>query len=159
MELTKSPKKFNDSAEMSPYTEASQYSTDLFDSAALKYIRSATSENTRVAYQSDIADFLKRGGELPATAAGIVNYLQQSATRLNPRTLRRRLIAIRTWHRLKKLVDPTDDPVVKSTMRGISRQHGTPRKQAKALRLQDLDVVVKFLQQQGNFGQPNQSFS
>ena len=32
------------------------------------YINAATSHNTRLAYQSDIADFLKKGGTIPVSS-------------------------------------------------------------------------------------------
>lgn len=111
------------------------------------YIRAATSDNTRIAYQSDIAHFLKQGGTLPATAPSIETYLRQCAADYNPRTLKRRLTALRQWHKLKGLNDPTQSPAVIKTLRGIARLHGKPKKQALALRLQDLDQMVAALDQ------------
>ncbi len=40
------------------------------------YIHAATSDNTRAAYQSDIAHFLKAGGPLPTTPQVIETYLR-----------------------------------------------------------------------------------
>ena len=116
---------------------------------ARTYIQAATSDHTRQAYQSDIRDFLKKqGGVLPASPESIAAYLRQSASHLNPRTLKRRLTALRQWHTLKGEDDPTASSVVKKTLRGIARLHGRPKQQAAALRLQDLDQIVSYLKTQ-----------
>ncbi|MEK6731899.1 MAG: site-specific integrase [Pseudomonadota bacterium] len=75
-------------------------------------------------------------------------YLQACAKTYNPRTLRRRVTALRQWHRLRHKPDPTTDPLVIKTLRGISRLHGQPKKQATALKLQDLDKIVVWLKTQ-----------
>ena len=113
------------------------------------YIHAATSDNTRLAYQADIQHFLKSGGRLPATPQDLERYLKDSAPQYNPRTLTRRITALRQWHRLKGVNDPTQDPRVKKTLRGIARMHGRPRQQTPALRLQDLDQILQYVSQQG----------
>lgn len=105
------------------------------------YIHAATSDNTRRAYRADIEHFLASGFSLPATAEMIESYLRKSARDNNPRTLTRRMTAIRQWHKLKGEGDPTDNPLVQKTLRGIKRLHGAPKKQAQALRLEDLDKI------------------
>ena len=112
------------------------------------YISAATSDNTRAAYQADIADFLKKGGALPATAQDIEAYLKKCAPHYNPRTLVRRLTALRQWHKLKGVDDPTASPMVRKTLRGIARLHGRPKTQAAALRLEDLDRLTTYLLEQ-----------
>lgn len=110
------------------------------------YIEAATSDNTRLAYQSDIQDFQKKGGVLPATPQEVETYLRQCAAEYNPRTLTRRMTALRQWHKLKGHPDPTESPLVMKTLRGIARLHGKPKKQALALRLEDLDQIIHYLQ-------------
>ena len=112
------------------------------------YIQAATSDNTRRAYQADIEHFEKIGGQLPATPESVAAYLRQCATSHNPRTLVRRLTAIRQWHKLQGVTDPTQSPLVIKTMRGIARIHGRPKRQASALRLKDLDRLVVHLTSQ-----------
>jgi len=109
------------------------------------YIQAATSDNTRAAYQSDVQHFLNSGGQLPASPEDLERYLKDSAPQYNPRTICRRLTALRQWHRLKGEADPTQDPRVKKTLRGIARLHGQPKQQAAALRLSDLDQLVTYL--------------
>lgn len=114
------------------------------------YIHAATSENTRIAYQTDIDHFLKEGGALPATPEQVEMYLKKCASLYNPRTLIRRMTALRQWHRLANEKDPTTDSLVTKTLKGITRLHGRPRKQASALRLKELDQVVAHLDQSNN---------
>jgi hypothetical protein len=91
------------------------------------YLAAATSDNTRKAYRSDINHYEQSGGILPATPELIVHYLQIYATKLNSRTLSRRLIAIKHWHQYQGFPDPTVHPLVTKTMIGISRVHGKPK--------------------------------
>lgn len=113
------------------------------------YIYAATSDNTRKSYQSDINHFMGLGFKLPASAETIEQYLKLSANDYNPRTLVRRITALRQWHRFQGLDDPTDTPVVRKTMQGIARLHGKPKKQALAMRLEDLDKISAYLIEQG----------
>ncbi|MCW5590075.1 MAG: tyrosine-type recombinase/integrase [Legionellales bacterium] len=114
------------------------------------YIQAATSPNTREAYQRDVEHFLREGGQLPATPVMVEAYLRKLAPDYNPRTLIRRLTALRQWHKLKGAPDPTKSPLVTKTMRGIARLHGRPKQQALALRLSDLDQLVQYLDQQNS---------
>lgn len=97
------------------------------------YIHLATSNNTRKAYRSDIHHYETWGGKLPATAEMIANYLRFYANQLNPRTLARRLIAIKHWHTYQGFSDPTSHPAIQKTMTGIIRTHGKPKEKARAL--------------------------
>ncbi len=114
---------------------------------ASDYIHAATSENTRLAYQSDIEHFLAQGHPLPATPEAVERYLKTCAAGYNPRTLIRRVTALRQWHKLKGIEDTTQSPLVAKTMRGIARLHGRPKKQAVALRLKDLDQLITHLKE------------
>jgi len=54
---------------------------------------------------------------------------------INPRTLQRRVVALRQWHTSQGFNDPTGHPLVKKTLTGIARQHGIPKVKAPALTL------------------------
>ena len=110
-----------------------------------KYIAAAISDNTRTAYQSDVAHFLAAGYELPASPEKLQHYLMGCAEQYNPRTLARRLIGIGQWHQTQGMIDPTKAAVVAKTMSGIARLHGLPKKQAPAINMSDLGVVIKCL--------------
>lgn len=112
------------------------------------YITAATSPNTRRAYQADKRHFEAWGGELPASLEGILLYLHEFATKLNPRTLARRLTALKNWHTYQGFPDPTNHPAVTKTMSGIMRTHGKPKEKAPPLLPEQLSKIVLFLEQE-----------
>lgn len=109
------------------------------------YIKAATSQNTRIAYQSDIRHFELWGGKLPARPEMIAEYLQTYAATLNSRTLARRLTALKNWHTYQGFPDPTEHPAILKTMSGIHRVHGKPKDKAHPLAPEDLLRIVKSL--------------
>jgi integrase len=112
------------------------------------YLAAATSPNTRRAYQSDIQHFEKWGGQLPAHREAILAYLQTYATLLNPRTLSRRLTALKHWHTYQGFPDPTQHPVVSKTLAGIMRTHGRPKDKAPPVLPEHLLKIVNHLHQE-----------
>lgn len=112
------------------------------------YLHAATSENTRKAYRSAIRQFEKWGGRLPTQRDVVISYLLAKAESLNPRTLDLHLTAISQWHIYQGISDPVGDPMVRKTMEGIRRTHGRPKQKAKALRLEHIAQMVKYLGQQ-----------
>ena len=114
------------------------------------YIHAATSENTRKAYQNDINHFMKSGALLPSNGDAVIHYLQTFAGELNPRTLVRRLTAIKHWHTYQGFPDPTAYPLVRKTLTGIMRTHGKPKQKAPALALEQLITMVRFMAEHDN---------
>jgi integrase len=110
------------------------------------YIIAATADNTRKAYRSDIQHFEQWGGKLPARPEAIIAYLQVYAESLNPRTLARRLTAIKNWHTYQGFSDPTAHPAISKTMTGIARIHGKPKAKAYPLLPEDLLRIALYLQ-------------
>ncbi len=109
------------------------------------YVKAATSANTRKAYQTDILHFMRWGGLLPASADMIVSYLQTFASQLNPRTLQRRVTALKNWHVYQNFSDPTAHPLVRKTLIGIQNIHGKPKDKAPPLQLDTLQTMIKYL--------------
>ena len=116
--------------------------------AANPYVHAATSENTRKAYQNDINHFVNSGGLLPSTPDIVICYLQAFADKLNPRTLVRRLTAIKHWHVYQGFADPTAYPLVRKTLTGIMHVHGKPRQKAPALTSDQLITMAQYMSQQ-----------
>lgn len=114
------------------------------------YVALATSDNTRKAYQSDIRHFENWGGRLPANPEAIVIYLQHHAQTLNPRTLSRRLTALKNWHLYQNFPDPTVHPAITKTLAGIVRTHGKPKEKAWPLAPEGLLKMVQRLQKDGS---------
>jgi integrase len=109
------------------------------------YAREATSDNTRIAYRDDVRHFIAWGGVLPTTPDVLLQYLQAFAKSLNPRTLKRRLVALKHWHTFQGLVDPTGHPLIRKTISGILRVHGKPLEKAAALSVEQLSLIVDYL--------------
>lgn len=109
------------------------------------YIHRATSDNTRKAYRNDIRHYESWGGKLPATIDMIARYLEAHAFSLNPRTLARRLVAIRHWHTYQAFADPTTHPAIQKTMTGILRTHGKPKNKARAITLDEIARIHLLL--------------
>lgn len=128
-----------------------EFTPNLVSLISNPYIKAATSENTRLAYQSDIRHFESWGGKLPSSSEIIIQYLQEFATILNPRTLSRRIIAIKHWHTYQGFPDPTAHPAIQKTLIGIMRLHGKPKEKARPLALEDLLIIVNTLEQENSF--------
>jgi integrase len=109
------------------------------------FLNAATSSNTRRTYQSAIRHFLGWGGMLPADEGTVLRYMVAFADVHNPRTLAIRLTALSRWHVHQGFRDPTTDSTVRKTLTGIAREKGRPRRQAKALPVEDLDQIVAAL--------------
>jgi site-specific recombinase XerD len=109
------------------------------------YIYAATSDNTRKAYQADIRHFAHWGGRLPTSADVIMKYLHHHAELVNPRTLARRLTAIKNWHLCQGFADPTTHPMVRKTLTGIKNVHGRPKEKAMPLTLETIAKMSAFL--------------
>lgn len=123
--------------------------TDLNSPSQLStYIQAATSQNTRRAYRQDVQHFIGWGGLLPTTPDIIVRYLHEHAEILNPRTLSRRLTALKHWHDYQGFSDPTLHPLVRKTLTGIQNVHGRPKEKAPAITAEQLALMVRYLKQQ-----------
>jgi integrase len=111
----------------------------------LTYLAAATSDNTRRAYRSAIKHYLDWGGVLPSDEARILHYLVAHAELHNPRTLAMRTTALSQWHVQQGFSDPTATVTVRKTLAGIGRSFGRPKKKAKSLPMDDLELVVASL--------------
>lgn len=72
------------------------------------------------------------------------------ATILNSRTLTRRLTAIKQWHIYQNYSDPTSNPSVRKTLKGIQNTLGKPRNTAKVINMAELEQMVEFLNHNNN---------
>jgi integrase len=109
------------------------------------FLAAATSDNTRRTYRSAIRHFQGWGGALPADESTVIRYLMAYADSLNARTLALRLTALSQWHVYQGFADPASTPTVRKTLAGIARLHGKPKRKARALPLEDLELIVARL--------------
>lgn len=106
------------------------------------YIEAGIAPATRAAYRADVDHFRAWGGAIPASDRQLASYLAEHATALKPATLTRRLAAISVAHEAQGLPNPVRSPLIRATMRGIRREHGSAQRQAKPLLRDDLLAVL-----------------
>ena len=114
-----------------------------------RYVKAATSDNTRRAYQSAIRHFGQWGGALPTTQSTVMNYLLAHAQTLSTRTLALRLTALKNWHKLQGFNDPVTDEV-KILLKGIERKEGRPKEKAATFTLKDLTRMVQCIDKESD---------
>jgi integrase len=117
------------------------------DPLVLSYVEAATSPSTRRAYASDLEQYARWGGIIPATNQLVARYLAHQAGVLSTATMARRLVAIRFAHRSQGLPDPTKSELVRLTFRGICRMHGCLQHRVAALTHADLSAIIPTLGQ------------
>lgn len=104
---------------------ANSFETEL----VAKYIQLAIADNTRSAYQSDLAHYIAWGASIPSSPEQLAAYLAYYATELSPATLARRLVSIGKAHTAQGLSSPAKSELVKATLRGIRRTVGVNQRQ------------------------------
>ena len=104
--------------------------------------------NTMRAYVAGWKDYTSwcienRCAGLPADAADVGRYLEHlvETEGKSLATARTRLAAIAAANRLGKHENPVSDPLVKATLKRLSREYGKPRKQARGLTSDALAAV------------------
>jgi len=116
--------------------------------AAFQYSESARALNTVRAYQSDIAKFEAWCQEndcmsLPAESTSIAFYITALAqSEVKTSTISRALTAIREHHKKAGFPDPTLNPALRETWKGIRRSKGTAQKGKDPLLLEDIKAIV-----------------
>ena len=112
---------------------------------AADYASAGRRANTERSYAGGVRHFeVMWGGLLPATPARVAAYLAHYAPTLAHNTLRNRLAALAKWHSAHGFADPTRDPAVRATLKGIRSVHHARERRAAPLQLRDLDAVDRW---------------
>jgi hypothetical protein len=106
------------------------------------FVRDSLAENSRKAYLSDLAEFERWGGTIPATDDTVAAYLADRADTLAVATLVRHVSSISKAHQARGVPSPTRSELVRATMRGIRRTRGRAQREAKPLLRDDLLLVL-----------------
>ncbi len=127
--------------------------------AAREYAAASRAPNTLRAYASDIEDFstyckvdLGGVGPLPADPETVTVYITDMAREvpegqgLKVSTIGRRLASVSAWHKRDGFQSPTEDRLVRETMKGIRRKKGSRSKRAAPLTVGVLTRVLKAIQ-------------
>jgi integrase len=105
-------------------------------------VANSISDNTRRAYQSDLAHFAAWGGRLPAEPAAVASYLAAHAETLSVATLVRRMATISKAHEARGVPNPARSEIVRAALRGVKRTRGIAQREAKPLLKEDLFRVL-----------------
>lgn len=110
------------------------------------YLRAATRDNTERSYQAAVRHFeVDWGGLLPASSDTIARYLADNAEALSINTLQQRQAALANWHQAHGFPDPTKAQVVRKVLKGIRTLHPAQEKQARPLQLEQIGLLVHWL--------------
>ncbi len=107
-----------------------------------QFLRDSLAPSTQTQYLHDLRAFAAWGGTLPATPEQIASYAAYCAGQIAIATLVRRLAALSKTHNAKGFANPVRTELVRSTLRGIKRTHGTAQKEAAPLLKEDLFDVL-----------------
>jgi integrase len=105
-------------------------------------IEHSVSDNTRIAYASDMKHFITWGGALPASPAMIASYIAAQAQMFAVATITRRVATLSKAHQAMGEANPCQSALVKATLRGLRRKQGTAQKQAKPLLKDELFAIL-----------------
>jgi integrase len=105
-------------------------------------VRQSIAHSTRIAYDSDLRHFAAWGGTLPATPAMIAAYIAFHAEMLAVATITRRVATLSKAHQALGEENPCQAALVKATLRGLRRKHGTAQRQAKPLLKEELFAIL-----------------
>lgn len=109
------------------------------------YVTAALADNTRRAYQGDLADFLRWGGTIPSSPERLAEYIADRATLLSPYTITRRVVGISRAHVSQGQHDPAKNDLVRTVLRGVRRKNGVPQRQVAPLLKQDLLALLPLM--------------
>jgi len=114
-------------------------------SSVSDYLRASLSDNSRRAYRTDLGHFLQWGGVIPASPELVATYIAAHADLHAVATLSRRLVSIGKAHTAQGLSTPTDTELVRATLRGIRRTHGSAQRQVAPAVKEDVLSMVAAL--------------
>jgi integrase len=106
------------------------------------FVRDSLAPNTQRAYISDLTEFERWGGSIPASIETVAAYLAARADALAIATLTRHLASVSKAHEARGLPNPTRSELVRVTMRGIKRTRRCAQREAKPLLRDDLLLVL-----------------
>jgi integrase len=132
--------------------DVSRHLDELIEGLA-RLLAAATSPQTRLAYESDFAQFTGWADEygldaLPALPQTVALYISAHQDRWRPTTMVRRLSAIAVRHRVAGYPSPTDHELVRRAVAGLRRTRGTRPAAKAALVTAQLSIICAELLKQ-----------
>jgi len=118
---------------------------EILTDEATDLLRHSLAPASKRALYGDLAHFYDWGGSLPATLTTVCAYIGDHAGQHAVATIQRRVASISKAHEIAGLLNPCRTEIVKATLRGLRRKHGTAQRQAKPLMRDDLLLVLDSL--------------
>lgn len=118
---------------------------DEHDGSVIQYLKASLSDNSLRAYRADIEHFVAWGGCVLTTPEIVARYLAEHGGKLSNATLSRRLVSISKAHTSQNYSSPTKSELVKATLKGIRRVHGTAQRQASPILKADIVEMAENL--------------
>lgn len=111
------------------------------------YVQASKAESTIRGYRSDWREFCewcqaRAMVALPASSETVAAYIADCASRLKVGSIQRRLNAIAEAHKATGMESPTVAGIVRNTLKGIKRTHGTAPVQKVAALTDDIRAMV-----------------
>ena len=128
-----------------PLADLQVLANPAWSAAVNNFVRDSLALNTRRAYLSDLREFERWGGSIPASAETVAAYLATRADTLAVASLVRHVASISKAHEARGLPNPTRSELVRATMRGIKRTKGTAQREARPLLKEDLFAALEVM--------------
>ena len=125
----------------------------LLHEATLNNLKSSKANNTLRAYKSDFSDFgtfcAKHGlNSLPTEPKIVSIYLTHLSKNSKISTLRRRLVSISMFHKLKGHYLDIKHPIIVENLMGIRRIKGSIQKGKKPILINHLKLIINVINEQ-----------
>ncbi len=114
-----------------PLADLQVLANPAWSTAVNNFVRDSLALNTRRAYLSDLREFERWGGSIPASAETVAAYLAARADTLAVASLVRHVASISKAHEARGLPNPIRSELVRATLRGIKRTRGCAQREAK----------------------------
>jgi integrase len=111
-----------------------------------EYVSAALADNTRLAYQGDLADFIAFGGHIPCSPEQLTKYIADRAQNHSPYTITRRVVGISRAHTSQGMEDPAKNDLVRAVLRGVRRKNAKPQRQVAPLLMCDIFAIVPLME-------------
>jgi len=115
------------------------------NSSVVQFIRAAIADNTRIAYQQDVRDFLQWGGQVPCEPEMLATYIAARAETHSAHTITRRVVGIGRAHSSQGFADPTKSDLVRAVLRGVRRVKGLTQRQVSPLLKADVLTMMEHM--------------
>ncbi|ODT68034.1 MAG: integrase [Pelagibacterium sp. SCN 63-23] len=125
--------------------ESQQPESEPISQPVRRLLRESLSASTRRGYACDLAVFEGWGGSIPANANAVAEFVAEKSATYAVASISRMLSALSKAHRSAGYADPTKEEIVRATMAGVRRTHGSAQRQARPILREELFAMLDQL--------------